>query len=202
MAKFFIHQPLPAGEVAMRENLLVNQLGLSEECIAAFKKHTPHLCDFTKAQQRVDNLNKLGFRGKEIIERNPSLLSRKTDTVSYKFYKVQAWFGSIDPDIDMHKLFVQRAQLWSVGEKKFFICCSLACIIGRGVTVGRLCNLLTLSVEDVLLAYIEGAYYDFSVLCFVARKKRKVNSSKEEKIKCIKEYLCLLPHEVCKKYLF
>lgn len=201
MREFILNEPLSLGTIDARRSALIDQIGLSEEGVSTFEKHTSNLCDLDKAQRRMKNLCELGFDSKMIVTKNPVILSRKRATVSDKFYKVQAWLSIIDPTINIHKLLVQRVNLWSVGEKKFFIGCSLACIIGRGVTVGRLCNLLTLSVEDVLLAYIEGAHYDFSVLCFVARKKRKMKSSKEEKNKCIKEHLCLLPHEVCKRYL-
>lgn len=146
MGKF---QPISEAEIEKRKKFLVETIGLSADCVESMQKTTNALCDLKKAQRRIENFKTLGFDSPlELIENNPTLINRKDNTVSRRFKLVQTWMRRFSRKINVHKLFDRRPQLWSVGKDKLAVIFLLAAEISSGVTPERICNLITLNLED------------------------------------------------------
>lgn len=197
MSEFILNQPLPQSQIDKRQHQLIDDIGLSSHCVDALRGNTRSLCSPTKAERRIVNLDKLGFDARVFVEINPTILHRKRATVTERFSIITKWFKSIDINVDVIELLLHRPQLWSVGKKKLVTIYLLSGHIHAGVTPERICNLITINLEDILLTYISGSNCDFVKLRYEAsRYNKRKTLSKVVKRKFIVSYHDKLPKDV------
>lgn len=147
--------------IQKRKQHLMQELGLSQKCIRSLHKTTHALCDRTKADLCIKNLRSLGFNDPlELIERNPTLLSRKVETIRARFYMLRVWMPIFDRSVDLYAILSARPQLWSVSKKKLLTILLLLLNVRKEVTPKRICNIITLNLENVLIAYMQNPELD------------------------------------------
>lgn len=163
---FPLNKPLSQEELQHRQSALRIEIGLSKTAVRKLQQSTHNLCEAYRAKRRFANLNELGFNSKNFVENNPKILDRRAITVKRKFLMVSAWLRLLQCDVDVHKLFISRPQLWSIGPRKMHIICLLALHISDEVTASRLCNMFTKKLEDVLCTYIDNQTTSFVKLYY------------------------------------
>ncbi len=181
---FQLNEPLTKNKIDLRrEGLIV--LGISMKCIDSISRCTKNnLLEPNTVKLRMENLSALGFDIEAFIETDPSILMRKKATVKTRFNILSKWFKKIDKTVDVHELLMTRTQLWSVGRHKLQIIWLLANSIQNNVIPGRICNMATQNLENILLAYcIDGATVDFMELynCAFLRGRKKLCLDKFKK---------------------
>ncbi len=197
MSEFILNQPLSQSRINERQRQLIDDIGLSSQCVDVLRDSTRSLCSPTKVERRMNNLDELGFDARAFVEINPTILHRKRTTVIERFFVITSWFKSIDVNADVIGLLLYRPQLWSVGEKKLTTLFLLSRSIQSGVTPTRICNMITINLEDILLAYINECNCDFVQLRYAASQYNKEKTlSKEVKKKFIVAYHDKLPNGV------
>ncbi len=193
-----LNKPLPQKEIEKRKKFL--KKNISDKCVGRFAKIDKNLCPIDKMQRRLDNLYELGFDAKKLAEKNPTILRRTRMNVRLRFFYIGATFGKFDPETDIKHFFMTRPQLWSVGANKLNVIVELTKTVSRNVTPGRFCNIITLNLEDVLLAYINGYGDDLIDLHREARNYKAKKMSLKEKRKKIINHCKKLPQEVFALY--
>jgi hypothetical protein len=193
-----------------RRIALIEDIGLSKKCVDMMQKTTRTLCDPQKAKRRIKNLRNLGFDLPiDLIESNPTLINRKVSTVDRRFRMVQLWMETFNKKVDIHELFYRRPQLWSVGGNKLLIIFLLCTKINGGVTPERICNLITLNLEDLLITFMLNQKKDCVTIHRLTRERRhdviERHLSKQKKQKTVLEGGGKLPKiiyaEYCLRYL-
>ncbi|XLQ19656.1 MAG: hypothetical protein ACKUBY_03625 [Candidatus Moraniibacteriota bacterium] len=189
-------------EVIDRRRAELVKAGLSIKSIEAMSKHTKSLCGCDKIEVRFDNLYKLGFDAKALVEANVTILNRKSDYVVKRFSVIKTWFVSLDKNVDVHLLFMNRIQLWSMSSNKLITLQLLSRHLKGDITPERLCTFFTCSLENILLMYIEG-FNDFMKLRNEVRYRvehDRLRMSIELKRNIIKKRYKKLPKDVFEYY--
>lgn len=197
MSEFILNQPLSQNRIDERQRQLIDDIGLSSQCVDALRDGTRSLCSPTKVERRMHNLDEIGFDARTFVEINPTILHRKRATVTERVSTITDWFKGIDVNADVIELLLYRPQLWSVGRQKLMTIFLLSNYINTGVTPERICNMITINLEDILLTYINGCNFDFVQLRYkAARYNKKKKLSKFAKKRVIVLYRDKLPKDV------
>lgn len=186
-------------DILERKAFLIDTIGLSQMCVQKMRKITNALCCSEKVEQRIENLKSLGFSDPvTFLEVNPHMIFRTRKTVTKHFWLARAWLVLFDRDIDIHALLQSRSQLWSVSENKLIVVSLLAAHCLEGISPGRVCDLITLNLENLLLTYTEHPKAGCGLLCKIARKQPK--TSLDQKRKLIMNQKAFLPPIVFTQY--
>ncbi|MFA5985916.1 MAG: hypothetical protein WC819_01035 [Parcubacteria group bacterium] len=161
-------------EIEDRRMYLIDELGISPGSVRYLEKYAPTLCDLVTVQKRYDHLVRLGFADPcAFINNNPFIIMRSCENVAEKFHLWKDAIAQFDPHVDIYQLLDERLQILSASSRKARVIFLLAKHLARDVNADRLCNIVTLNLEDVLLAYINYTCQNFFDLCVKARKMRK-----------------------------
>lgn len=149
------HRKLNKEEIEEREFFLL-QYGLSAGCVKKIKETNSCLVKVTEAKKRLDNLKKLGFRNlSKLLMLNPSVIFRKEKSVKIRFFMVWSYLQFSKEDKNIFYFFTIKPQLWTAGLSKLTIVIYLAKEKKASSNLGRVCSMLTLALEDILLAHFE-----------------------------------------------
>lgn len=173
-------------EILSREKFLI-KYGLSKSCLESLRKLNYRLVKKEQAQKRLDNLTRLGFRNlSKLLTLNPSVLFRSEKSVKVRFFMVWGYLQFSKEDKNIFYLFTIRRQLWSAGLGKLAAVILLAKEKKDTANFGRLCSMLTLSLEDILLAHFQDR--DLSFPCIYTEAKKRISMaglSKLTKRRCL-----------------
>lgn len=163
---------------------LIDELGLLPGSVRYLEKYAPTLCDLVTAQRRYDHLARLGFVDpRAFINNNPFVIMRSCENVAEKFHLWKDAIAQFDLQVDIYQLLDERVQILSASSQKARMIFLLAKHVAHDVNADRLCNIVTLNLEDVLLAYINYTCQSFFDLCGKARKMRKEMKGKPVQFK-------------------
>ena len=198
MSKF---QSLSREEYKQRKGFLINEIGLSPECVTSIGKMSSSLCSVKKALNRLKNLQDLGFDPAiDFIENDPTLIVRRSGTVQERFFIAKNWMECFDGSVDIHELFRTRPQLWSVGRDKFHVVFLLVKKIKGGVTPERICNIITVNLENLLITFAINREKNCKDIYRIASNVKNKGIRREIKQGMIINLRKKLPKEVYEEY--
>lgn len=182
------HKKISEHEISAREEFLF-KYGLSKNCINKIKETNYRLVRIGEAKERLDNLKELGFKNlSKLLILNPRVLFRTKKSVKVRFFMVWSYAQSLGEDKNIFYLFMMNRQLWSASLKKLSVVIYIAKEKRATSNFGRLCSMLTLALEDILLVYFQNK--EFSFPCIYSEVKRRVSKAgltKELKMRCLQK---------------
>lgn len=179
---------LSQNEILSRENFLLNY-GLSRRCLLKLKEINYRLVKKEEAKKRLDNLTKLGFKNlSSLLISNPTVLFRSEKSVKIRFFMIWGYLQFSGEGKNIFYLLTIRRQLWSSGIEKMAMVILLAKEKKDTANFGRLCSMLTLAIEDILLAYFQDKNSSFPCIYTEAKKRiSKSGLSKSTKRRCLEK---------------
>lgn len=193
---------LNEGEVECRQKGL-RALGLSDHAITALRKRAKQLCDVQKARARIANLAQIGFVDPmDIVESQPYVLMRSEDEVTARINFWKSWCRIVEPNISIYAISRCRAQIFSAAIEKVHIIFLISQFV-KGTTISRICNVVTLNIENVLLMFARYRDSDLSALHCHARRCKIVNkcTTREERLQLVRNVRDALPRSIYAAYI-
>lgn len=194
---------LPEGEMT-RRRLALRALGLSERAINTLQKRAPQLCDAGIACKRIENLRKIGFTDPLlVVESQPFVLMRSEKVIADRIAFWRVWCSIIDPHVSIFDISQCRAQIFSAMTQKVHIIFLIAQYVQKEVTILRICNIVTLNIESVLIAFAKHSKADLLKLRHIAKTHICVpkNATWQEKALLIREIKQKLPSCIYAEYI-
>ena len=193
---------LPEGELD-RRIAGMRDLGLSDETITALQNNVPKLCPPEKAYARMQNLTAVGFDALQFVSAQPFVLIRSEKEVCAKVRCWQKWCADINADVSIHLLSQCRTQIFSAMIEKVNIVFMIAQCIKKNVTVERICNVVTLNMENVLLAFASNRNADLVQLHYKARTQNIVTRKTplDKRLRLIRNVRDRLPEKIYEEYM-
>jgi hypothetical protein len=148
-----------------REKFLVDEVGLLSSSMRYLKMTAPRLCDEQSVKRRIAHLRELGFTDPiALINYNPTLIMRKRKNVGEKVHLWDTWLKKHQLQESVHTLSFKYPQMYSVSIKKLRFMFAISDTVAENITASRMCNMITLNVDDVLCTYLWHDYRDFALL--------------------------------------
>ncbi|MEN8252288.1 MAG: hypothetical protein ABFQ53_01785 [Patescibacteria group bacterium] len=117
-----------------------------------------------------------------------------------RFFLIQSWLLIFDEEVDAKKLLEECKTLQEVGQRKLVLVFLLAQHIEIEVTPKRICEVIKINIEDLLLLFLEDLKCDFASLTKKVRTTQKIDGSLENKQQKIVAKSSKLPKEVFEYY--
>lgn len=193
---------LPEGEVERRRQGLL-ALGISKHAVNALHKRYKKLCDHEKARARIDNLARIGFPDPiSIVESQPHILLRTEEDVCTKIEVWKKWCHTIDRNVSIYEICRCRPQIFSAMSQKVHVVFLVAQHTTES-TIQRICNMVTLNIENVLIMFARYRKASFVELHQYARKCTVISraTSVEKRVQIISSVKKLLPRDVYVAYM-
>ncbi len=194
---------LPEGEM-IRRRLALRDLGLSERAINILHKRAPQLCDAEIARRRIENLRKIGFTDPlSVVESQPFVLMRSEKVITDRIAFWRSWCSILDPHVSIFDISQCRAQIFSAMTQKVHIIFLITQYIQKEVTISRICNIVTLNIESVLIAFAKNPKVDLLKLRHIAKTHILVpkDATWQEKALLIREIKQKLPSCIYAEYI-
>lgn len=189
--------------VREREEFLVDDVGILSTSLQYLKRIAPRLCDGETAKRRITHLHKLGFSDPiALVNYNPTLIMRKSASVAEKFQLWTAWLKRHRLPESANALSFKYPQMYTVSATKLCVIFAVSDAVNKNVTASRMCNAITLNLEDILCACIWKTYHDFAILRrdIIRGTNPLGKSSKVKKQEIILRRLKALPVSVADAY--
>lgn len=186
-----------------REDYLVDEMGLHSASLQYLKRIAPRLCDGESAKRRILNLYELGFSDPiALINYNPTLIMRRRATISEKVQLWTSWLRRHQLSESVNALSFKYPQMYTASITKLRVIFAISDVVKTNVTASRMCNMITLNVEDILCACLWQKYRDFALLRLdVIRSMRPLQKMKKSKKReTILRRIHALPPQVADAY--